>query len=62
MKKQKWTEKPITWGGYTKLCAFSAIVGLIYGLCYYAALFQPDWWVNFKSFVASNFTRKAVEE
>jgi len=48
MKKQKWTEKPVTWGGYAKLCCIGAIVEVIYGVVYYAARFQPDWWVNFK--------------
>jgi len=62
MKKQKWTEKPVTWGGYAMLCVICAIVETIYGVCYYAALCQPDWWVDFKEFVKRSFTRKIDEE
>lgn len=29
MKKQKWTEKPITWGGYFKLAGVCYIIGMV---------------------------------
>lgn len=58
MKKQKWTEKPVTWGGYAVLCGISAVAGAIYGVLYYATLCQPTWWVRFKESVTRTFTRK----
>jgi len=62
MKKQKWTEQPLTWGGYTLLCGVGTIVGAIYGVCCYAVLCQPAWWVKLKEFIKRSFTRKIDEE
>ena len=48
MKKQKWTEKPITWGGYLKLCGVVYVISVIAGFVWYIASFEPAWWSSFK--------------
>lgn len=50
MNKQKWTEKPITWGGYLKLCGVVVVyvISLIAGFVWYIASFEPAWWSSFK--------------
>ncbi len=62
MKKQKWTEKPITCGGYALLCGISsAIVGTIYWAWCCGDLCQPARWVRFKESMTRHFTRKIDE-
>lgn len=48
MNKQKWTEKPITWGGYRKLCGVVCVISVIAGFVWYIASFEPAWWDSFK--------------
>ena len=48
MNKQKWTEKPITWGGYLKLCGVVYVISVIAGFVWYIASFEPAWWSSFK--------------
>ena len=48
MNKQKWTEKPITWGGYLKLCGVVCVISVIAGFVWYIASFEPVWWGSFK--------------
>lgn len=48
MNKQKWTEKPITWGGYLKLCGVVYVISVIAGFVWYIASFEPVWWGSFK--------------
>lgn len=48
MNKQKWTEKPIAWGGYLKLCSVVCVIGMIAGFVWYIASFEPVWWNSFK--------------
>ena len=48
MNKQKWTEKPITWGGYLKLCGVVCVISVIAGFVWYIASFEPVWWASFK--------------
>jgi len=62
MKKQKWTEKPVTWGGYAKLCVVCYVVSAIYCTIYYIAVLRPSLWNGFKEFVKKPFTRKPREE
>lgn len=38
MKKTFWS-KPITWGGYTKLCIAATIIGAIIGAIEYVCMF-----------------------
>lgn len=35
MKKQKWTEKPITWGGYFKLAGVCYVIGMMIAAYYW---------------------------
>lgn len=48
MNKQKWTEKPITWGGYLKLCGVAYVIYMIAGFVWYIASFKPAWWSSVK--------------
>ena len=34
MKKQKWSEKPITWGGYLKLTGVCSVISVLMSLYY----------------------------
>lgn len=34
MNKQKWTEKPVTWGGYLKLSGIVTVIGAIFSAVY----------------------------
>lgn len=58
MNKQKWTEKPITWGGYFKLCGVVYVISLIFSAVYCVALFRPAWWVSFKETASKLFTKR----
>lgn len=51
MKKLKWTEKPITWGGYATLCAICYVISMVMCLFYYIVLFERSWWTNLKESV-----------
>lgn len=41
MNKQKWTEKPVTWGGYLKLSGIVTVIGAIFSAVYIIAMFEP---------------------
>lgn len=55
MNKQKWTEKPITWGGYLMLSGVLTVISTIVGAVYCIALFEPAWWTGFKETVKKLF-------
>ena len=38
MNKQKWTEKPVTWGGYLKLSGIVTVIGAIFSAVYILSL------------------------
>lgn len=48
MNKQKWTETPITWGGYRRLCGVVCVISVIAGFVWCVASFEPVWWGSFK--------------
>lgn len=52
MNKQKWTEKPITWGGYLKFCGVFTVISTIISAVYCIALFEPAWWIGFRKTVS----------
>lgn len=62
MKKQKWTERPVTWGGYAALCAVCYAISLVASACYYIALFEPAWWTRLKVAIKRRFNKKIYEE
>jgi len=43
MNKQKWTEKPVTWGGYLKLSGIVTVIGAIFSAVYIIAML--DLWI-----------------
>lgn len=40
MKKQKWSEKPITWGGYLKLCGVCSVISVLMTAYYWCKAFE----------------------
>lgn len=48
MNKQKWTEKPMTWGGFFKLCGILTVIGMIVSAISCIALLEPTWWIGFR--------------
>lgn len=59
MNKQKWTEKPITWGGYLKLCGVVCVISVIAGFVWYIASFEPAWWIGIRKTVGKTFNHWA---
>lgn len=55
---KKWTNKPVTWGGYLKLCGIIYTVGMIVGVIYSLCLIQPRWLINIRKFVFNHFRKK----
>ncbi|MBM6886505.1 hypothetical protein [Pseudoflavonifractor phocaeensis] len=51
MNKEKWTEKPITWGGYLKFCGVFTVISTIISAVYCIALFEPAWWIGIRKTV-----------
>lgn len=62
MKKTKWTEKPVTWGGYAALCAVCYVISMVMCACYYIAWFEPAWWTSLKESVKNRFKKNTYEE
>lgn len=56
MKAWKWTQEPVTWGGYAKLCAICYAIALVISSIYAVAIFWPNWWEDFKEFVMKPVT------
>ena len=59
MKKQKWTEKPVTWGGYMKLCAVVYVISMMVYAPMYIQLYEPAWWTKLKESVKDCFEKMA---
>lgn len=62
MKKQKWTERPVTWGGYAALCAVCYVISMVAYACYYIAWREPAWWTRLKGTITRHFSKKTYEE
>lgn len=59
MNKQKWTEKPVTWGGYFKLCGVMTVIGTIISAISWIALLEPAWWIGFRKAAGKLFNHWA---
>ena len=59
MNKQKWTEKPVTWGGYLKLRGIVTVIGAIFSAVYIIAMFEPAWWIGIRKTVGKTFSHWA---
>ena len=59
MNKQKWTEKPVTWGGYLKLSGIVTVIGAIFSAVYNIAMFEPAWWIGIRKKVGKTFNHWA---
>ena len=46
MNKQKWTEKPVTWGGYLKLSGIVTVIGAIFSAVYIIAFHRGCFYEN----------------
>lgn len=62
MKKPKWTEKPVTWGGYAVLCVVCYIISMMVYACWYITWWEPAWWTRLKETVKRRFSKKTYEE
>lgn len=62
MNKQKWTEKPVTWGGYLKLSGIVTVIGAIFSAVYIIAMFEPAWWIGIRKTVGKTFNHWALEK
>lgn len=62
MSKQKWTEKPMTWGGYFKLCGILYAISLIFSAAYWIAWFKPSWCTNFKEVIRKSFVKRSKKK
>lgn len=62
MKKQKWTEKPITWGGYLKLAGVCSIISLMMTACYWIAVFDIHPIESIKGAIHRRFSKETAEE
>lgn len=58
MKKQKWTEKPITWGGYFKLAGVCYIIGMVIAAYYWIAAFDIHPIESIKDAIHRRFGKK----
>ena len=38
-KLRNWMNKPVTWGGYLKICGFCIVASVIYLVCFFAYLY-----------------------
>lgn len=55
MNKETWTEKPVTWGGFLKLCGVLTVISTIISAFYRIVLFEPAWWTGFRKATAKVF-------
>lgn len=60
--KQKWNEKPVTWGGLTALYAVCYIIAIVGCACYYIAWFQPTWVIRLKEAIMRCFGKTTHKE
>lgn len=59
MKKQKWTEKPITWGSYLKLCGICGVIGALTSAYYWFAAFGIHPIESIKDAIYDRFDKEA---
>lgn len=58
MKKQKWTEKPITWGGYFKLAGVCYFIGMMIAAYYWITAFDIHPIESIKDAIHRRFWKK----
>lgn len=59
MNKQKWTERPVAWGGCLRLGGIVTVFGAIFSAVYIIAMFEPAWWIGIREAVGRAFYRWA---
>lgn len=50
-------DKPVTWGGYFKLCGICTVVGMAIAAIELIVFMEPAWWKATKNFVRRLFDR-----
>lgn len=58
MKKQKWTEKSITWGGYFKLAGVCYVIGMMIAAYYWITAFDIHPIESIKDAIHRRFWKK----
>lgn len=56
-RRFNWMDKPVTWGGYFKLCGICAVVGTAIAAIELIVFMEPAWWKATKNFVRRLFDR-----
>ena len=62
MKKQKWTEKPITWGGYFKLAGVCYVIGMMIAAYYWITASDIHPIERIKETIHQRFSKETAEE
>ncbi len=52
-----WMDKPVTWGGYFKLCGICTVIGTIIAAVEVVVFMEPAWWKATKNFVRRLFDK-----
>ncbi len=52
-----WMDKPVTWGGYFKLCGICTMIGTIIAAVEVVVFMEPAWWKVTKNFMRRLFKR-----
>lgn len=50
-------DKPITWGGYFKLCGICTVVAMVIAAIELVVFMVPAWWIATKDFVRRLFKK-----
>ena len=56
-RRFNWMDKPVTWGGYFKLCSICTVVGTAIAAIELIVFMEPAWWKATKNFVRRLFDR-----
>ena len=52
-----WMDKPVTWGGYFKLCGICTVIGTIIAAIEVVVFMEPAWWKATKNVVRRLFDK-----
>ena len=55
MNKEKWIDKPVTWGGLVKVSVILTAISLIMSAVYCLILIEPSWWTGFRKTASKLF-------
>lgn len=56
-RRFNWMGKPITWGGYFKLCGIFAVIAMAVTAIELVVFIEPAWWIATKDFTRRLFRK-----